>query len=240
MITIILIQTKKHNHDEEHHGHDHHEDADDHHGHEHDGHDHSHAAAPEVTTTSLLEEDESKEVTSLLVQFKGHSYQALNMQRSINENTDMQAATPAIEINRLHSMMGVGTDALWQLALIIIFVSGLSVFIALFNSLKDRKYELALMRVMGATRSTLFLLILVEGLLLAGIGFLLGIALSHIGMEFFAGYLKTAYRYSFSGMIFLKEEIFLLAGALLVGLVAAIIPAVQAFRTDISTTLSKE
>jgi len=161
------------------------------------------------------------------------------MQRNINENTDMQAATPAFEINRLYSMMGTGTDALQMLAYVIVFVSGLSIFISLFSSLRERKYELALMRVMGASPTKIFALIVLEGLVLAVLGYLIGIALSHIGMEILAKYMSDAYRYSFSGALFLKEELYLLFGALGIGFVAAIIPAIQAKNTDISRTLGK-
>ncbi|MFN7116847.1 MAG: ABC transporter permease [Saprospiraceae bacterium] len=180
-----------------------------------------------------------RDITSVLVKFKGRSYQALNMQRSINENTDLQAATPAIEINRLYSMMGVGEEALRALALVIIFVSGLSVFISLYSSLKERRYELALMRVMGSSPGRLFVLIVLEGLLLAAIGYVIGIALSHFSMELLAGYMKESYRYSFSGFEFLTEEIYLLLAALGIGFIAAVIPAIQAMRTDISTTLAE-
>jgi putative ABC transport system permease protein len=57
-------------------------------------------------------------------------------------------------------------------------------------------------------------------------------------MEVLANFMKSSYRYSFSGMVFLKEEIYLLLGALGIGIVAAIIPAIQASRTDISKTLT--
>jgi putative ABC transport system permease protein len=151
----------------------------------------------------------------------------------------MQAATPALEINRLFEMMGVGEQALRALALLIIVVSGLSIFIALFNSLKERKYELALMRVMGAGRTKLFTLIIIEGLLLSVIGFIVGIVLSHSAMQLLAKYMSDAYRYTFSGMTWLKEEWYLLFGALVIGFLAAIIPAFTAYKTDISRTLSK-
>jgi len=111
-------------------------------------------------------------------------------------------------------------------------------FISLFSSLKDRKYELALMRVMGSSPSKLFYLIILEGLILAVLGFLIGIFLSHVGMSVLSRYLEDAYRYAFSGWDFLREEWYLLAGALLIGFLAAIIPAIQASRTEISRTLS--
>ena len=130
-------------------------------------------------------------------------------------------------------------EFLRKLALIIVLVSAFSIFISLFSSLKDRKYELALMRVMGASRGKLFFLIVLGGLILAVIGYVIGIAMSHFSMEILAGQMQDAYKYSFTGKTFLTEEIYLLIGALLTGFVAAIIPAFQAFNTDISETLSR-
>ena len=234
-----------HDHDgdgEEDHAPEDHDDHDhaghDHSGHDHTGHDHDHDADAAMEIPPLWEM-EDKEITALLIQFKGRSFQTLNLARNINDNTDMQAAVPAIEINRLYSMMGVGMDALEWLARIIVFVSGLSIFIALFQSLRERKYELALMRVMGATPGKLFVLIILEGLLLAVLGYILGILLSHLSMGILGDYMSDEYKYSFQAWSFLKEEGYLLLGALVIGFVAAVIPAIQARNTDISETLSK-
>jgi putative ABC transport system permease protein len=180
-----------------------------------------------------------KEITSLLLQFNGHNIMTLNLQRMINQNTKMQAATPAIEITRLYSLMGVGQDALSWLAFIIMAVSGLSIFISLYSSLSERRYELALMRTMGASPGKLFAMIILEGLLLATLGYGLGLLISHFGMELLAGEMKAAYRYTFTGLTFLPEELYLLFGALGLGFVAAVIPAIQARNTDISKTLAE-
>ncbi|RMG80412.1 MAG: FtsX-like permease family protein [Bacteroidetes bacterium] len=213
------------------------------HEHEHDhDHEHDHEHSADTTQTdllqSLLEAPEDKEITSVLLQFKSRNFQALNMGRNINENTDLLAATPAIELNRLHLQMDLGTKALNILAWVIVFVSGLSVFISLYASLKDRKYELALMRVMGASPGKIFFLILLEGLILATLGYLAGTLVGHLGMEILAAFMRDSYRYSFTGLQFLSEEIYLFAGALAIGFFAALLPAIQAKNTDISETLS--
>jgi putative ABC transport system permease protein len=217
---------------------------------DHDDHDnHEHAALPTSNfklqtnetdaRTRLLTADSSKQITALLLQFKVRNVQTLNFQRNLNANTDMQAATPALEINRLFEMMGVGESALKALASVIVIVSGLSIFIALFNSLRERRYELALLRVMGSGRERLFLLIILEGLLLSFMGFVIGIVLSHGAMQLLGKYMTDAYRYTFSGKIWLPEEWGLLIGALLIGFLAAVIPAFSAYKTDISRTLAK-
>jgi putative ABC transport system permease protein len=234
-----------HDHDHEHEGHNHDDHAEhnhdhDHEGHSHDDHDHdSHDGHAHDNSNADLLYHADKEITSILIQYKNRTnFQALNFGRNINENTDMQAASPAIEINRLYSMIGVGTDALRSLALLIAFVSALSIFISLFKSMRERKYELALIRVMGAGRKKIFSMIMLEGLMLAVIGFIFGTIISHAGMEIMSSYLKQDFRYNFTGMMFLPQEWFVLGISLALGLVAAFIPAWQASGTDIHRTLS--
>jgi putative ABC transport system permease protein len=197
-----------------------------HHHEEGEEHDHEEEVAPD------------RQITSLLLQFKARNYQALNLARNINENTNLQAASPALELNRVYSQLGVGMDALQALAYVIVVVSALSIFISLYSSLRERRYELSLMRVMGASRRKLFALIVLEGLLLAMLGFALGFVLSHGSMHLLAGFMKESYRYTFTGFTFLSVEVYVLAGALLTGFLAALIPAIQASRTDISRTLA--
>ena len=203
---------------------------------EHAAHlDHDHEYAEEEKPLAAYED---QSITSLLVQFRGRNIQALNMARNINENTNFQAATPAIEINRLYTLLGVGEEALKALAMLIIFVSGLSIFISLFSSLRERKYELAVMRTLGARPGFLCQLIIFEGIVIAVLGFLCGIALSHGSMIILADFLEKSYRYDFSASLFLMEEIYLFGGSLIIGIIAAIIPAFQASKTDIHATLA--
>jgi putative ABC transport system permease protein len=203
-----------------------------------EGHDH-HDHADIITNEALLAHPEQS-ITSILVQYKSKTnYQALNMPRAINENTAMQAASPAYEINKLFDLIGVGTNGLKAIALLIGLVSAMSIFISLYKSLKERKYELALIRVMGGKRSSIFALIIVEGLVLALIGWAIGTLLSHIGIEVLAQYLKSDFRYSFTGWKWLSVEWLLLLGSLLLGLISALIPAYKASKTDIQQTLSE-
>jgi len=231
------------------HGEDEHDHGEDEHGHsDHDhahGGDHNHTeVAPSdeyrgrITAEQLLATPE-EDITALLIRYKNNNHLTLSLPRSINENTDLQAANPAYEINRVYAMMGTGTEALRALAILIAIVSGLSVFFSLLSSLKDRKYELSLLRVMGAGRGTLFLLIILEGLLLAVLGYALGFLLAHIGAGIFAGMIADEYQYSINALRILPTEIWIALAALLIGVLASILPAWQAYRTDIHETLSQ-
>jgi putative ABC transport system permease protein len=186
----------------------------------------------------LLAADPEKEISSLLVRYKNaSSFQALNFPRNINENTGLQAANPAYEINEVRRQFDSGQRILGILVLAITIVSSLSIFIALYSSLRERRYELALLRVLGSGRVRLFALIITEGLLVAVIGYLLGIALSHGILAFIAGNVSDDFRYSLDAGRFMAEEGWLLAIALLIAFLAALVPAIGAARTEIGETL---
>lgn len=210
-------------------------DEDGHAGHDHASHEHTGNHAPK----SLMEEDPEMEITSLLVRYQNaSSFQALNFPRNINENTELLAANPAYEISEVRRQFDSGQRILGILVLAITIVSALSIFIALFTSLRERRYELALMRTMGAGRGELFLLIILEGLIVAVIGYVLGLLLSHGIMAALAANVQDDFRYTVSATRFLNEEGYLFVAALFIGFLAAVLPAIQASRTDIADTLT--
>jgi putative ABC transport system permease protein len=180
-----------------------------------------------------------REITSALIQFR-NPMGLIALPRQINQNTNMQAALPSIEINRLFSLLGVGLETLKALAFIIIVIAGISVFISLYNALKERKYEMALLLSMGATRTRLFLMLLFEGLILAISGYFLGVFLSRVGMFVFSRAAERDFHYSIVNFALLPEEFYLLAGAITIGLLAATIPSLGVYRLNISRTLAEE
>jgi putative ABC transport system permease protein len=161
----------------------------------------------------------------------------MTLPRMLNETTNLQATIPALEINRLMKLLGIGVTTLQALAVGIMFISGFSVFIALYNRLRERRYELALMRSLGCSRLRLFGMLIAEGLLLALAGFAGGVLLSRSALWLLnstaAQDFHLVFRYDF-----IAAEMALLAVALLVGLLAALIPAAKAFRMDLSTALA--
>ena len=242
-----------HNHDHDH-GHDHNHEHGHSHNHDHDhGHDHHHEHGPGCghhhdlhsaedqkgsNRVEYLLDFHDENITAILLKFSGRNIQTLNMARQINENTNMMAASPAYEINRLFDMMGTGIDAIGALGWIIAIVSGFSIFISLFQSLNRRKYELALIRVMGSSRMGVFSLVILEGLWIAVMGYVAGMVLSKVGMFAVAGMIESGYRYAIEPMTFMQADWLLLGASLIIGFVAALIPAILAMRTDIAKTLS--
>lgn len=183
-------------------------------------------------------EDQGLEITALLVRYTSPAAISV-IPRLVNQSTNMQAASPAIESSRIFSLLGVGLDSLEVLAYAIMVIAALSVFISLYNALKNRKYDLAIMRTMGATQTKLFALIIVEGLIITLIGGIFGLAFGHLILAYIST--QTSQSADFiNAFEFYPFELIILTGAISIGIIAAIIPAFKAYNTTISKTLSSK
>jgi putative ABC transport system permease protein len=209
-------------------------------------HDHKEEAAHEEEAGEEHHDHEAeeaempkREITSALIKFRS-PMGLMSMPRNINQNSKLQAALPSIEVNRLFELLGIGIDGLQILAAVIMLISGISVFVSLYNSLKERKYEMALMLSMGASRTRLFLMLLLEGILLALFGFIAGIFLSRVGIMLISNQLSKKFHFDVSQLNLQTGEIYLFAGALTIGILAAALPSVNIYRLNISRTLAEE
>lgn len=182
--------------------------------------------------------DAERELTALLVQYAS-PLAAMSMPRWVNSQSELQAAQPAFEAAKLFRLVGVGVDVLRGIAVIVLLSAALSMFVALYNALEERKTDLAILRTLGARPSKLFFLLLAEGLLLAFTGAALGWLLGHAAVEVLGRVLAEDQNLSLSGLIVTSDEAWLALAALGVGFIAALIPAIRAYRTDIAHTLAQ-
>lgn len=177
-----------------------------------------------------------REITSMLIQYRNPA--AIGMfPRLVNQQTAMQAASPAMESARLFSLLGIGIDSLQVLAYVIMLMAALSVFISLYNALKSRKYDLAIMRTLGASQGKLFGMVVAEGILLTFVGALMGIAIGHIAL-YLIGAETDGTATLLETLVFLPQEGWLVLIGVAIGFTAAVIPAIKAYRTSISQILS--
>jgi len=206
----------------------------------HEEHNHEHHEHAELNLEELLAniDPKDREITAIL--FPNLSGNAkIGVLNNANNQPNMMAVDPAPEIallkNKLTPFVSIIIAISWFITVIAMF----SVFIGLLNSLRGRKYEIALMRVLGASKAKVLVSILFEGIILSVLGYLLCLVLSHAGMELIGNWMQNEYQYEFTGWIFLNSELIYLLVAIAIGLVSALIPAYKAYNTDISETLSK-
>jgi len=187
---------------------------------------------------SIAGGDSTKEITSMLIQYRS-PMGAVMMPRLVNSQSNMQAASPAFETARLFTILGVGVEIVLGFAYVLIFISALSIFIALYNSLKERKYDLAIMRTMGASRSNLFVTIVLEGSTLTLLGSIAGLFMGHGTLLLLAALIDDVQKAGVNGFVFYITEWWILGGSLTLGFICSLLPAIQAYRTDISRVLAE-
>jgi putative ABC transport system permease protein len=196
---------------------------------------HEKATALDEEDQKILEQE--REITLALITYKS-PLAAVTFPRFINTTTEMQAAAPAVEITRLLRMVGVGTDVLRGFGAVLLLTAGLSVFIALWNAVRERRADLAMLRMLGAPPAKVAGLVLCEALLLAAMATALGLLGGHVLATLVGGWLQAERSLPLTGWLWLPFEYWLPLLAALVATVAAALPAWEAYRLDVTTLLN--
>lgn len=189
--------------------------------HEHHGEGEDHAGA-----------DDEREVTLALVRYRS-PLAAVSLPRYVNSRTELQAAAPALEIARLLGLLGLGADVLRAFAAVLLTSAALSVFIALWSAVRERRGDLAVLRLLGAPPAKVAALLLLEalwlGLLAAALGLLAGQGL----VAALAWLLQLDHSLLIGGMTWSATLWLVPAVALGVALAAALLPALGAYRISV-------
>jgi putative ABC transport system permease protein len=180
--------------------------------------------------------DPGTQITALLI-FYSTPRAAIQLPRIINDNTNMQAASPAFETHRLFSLIGRGVSAARWLAWIIIAISGINLFIHLANTLNQSIHEIALIRALGAYRIKVMALLVLQGIWLALAGWALGIV---VAKTIFILVVQSNAPVIGTFSVLNLNDLILLAYALLAGILASLPPAIKAYRSDIHYILGNE
>ena len=185
-------------------------------------------------TRKLLPIDK-REVTAILLR----SDFAMGMQKQINKTPSAQAVSPIQEIGSLLQMFIQPIQwALLTLTLLVCVVSAVSILVSIYNSMSERTRDIAVMRALGASRDTVLFVILFEASIIA----ILGGAIGWIGGHALAAWAsplveaRTGVKLTFLSIHY-PNELWIIPGLVLTGILAGIIPALVAYRTDVSKSL---
>ncbi len=192
------------------------------------------AADPQERT--VLEAE--REVTALLVRYATPLAAAL-LPRQVNAEPALMAAVPANELARLFAVVGVGVDALRTFGGILIGAALLALFVGLMNALEERRYDLAIMRLLGASRARVAALLLVEAWLLAAVALASGLALGLLAVQVAGAWLAQARSFALTPLAWTPELALVIAAAVAAATLAALVPAWRASKMDVHATLAQ-
>lgn len=193
---------------------------------DHGAHDDDHEAEHDT------EHDAAREVTMALVQYTT-PMAALSFPRYVNTQTALQAAAPALEVTRLLHMLGLGTDVLRAFAGVLLLTAALSVFIALWSAVRERRADLAVLRMLGAPPAKVAALLLCEALWLGLLAAALGLLLGQGFAAALAWFLQLDHSLLIGGLVWPAELAWVPVLALGVSLGAALLPAWGAYALSV-------
>lgn len=178
-----------------------------------------------------------REVTLALVRYKT-PLAAVSFPRFVNANTPMQAAAPALEVARLMRMLGVGTELIQGLGAVLLLTAAMGVFIALWSAVRERRSDLAMLRMLGARPRRIAALLLCEALWLALLASVLGLLAGHAVTALVGQMLQAERSLPVSGWQWIAQEAWIPVAAIVAAAVAALIPAISAYRVDAAQLLN--
>lgn len=206
------------------------------------GHDHAHHEHEPLS-------DEQKEVTAILVRTydpldpemrSNVRDMVLELPEVINEEPVAQAVMPAQVISDLFDgIVGNVQLLLLILAVLVVVVAGIGILVSIYNSMNDRRREIAIMRALGAGRLTVMSVILMESILLSLGGGVLGLLLGHGLIGLLAPRIAAQTGVMVGALQFqLVAELMLIPGLIVLATLVGLLPAVAAYRTDVARSLT--
>ncbi len=182
---------------------------------------------------------DEKEITSLLIRFKSPRG-LLPFLRRINERTSMQASLPKYELHKLYAYTSIGFKTISLIAYLILVISCITLFISLYKMVKERAFDLAILRTYGARNFQLIKMVFYEGFIVVFSSFLLGFLLLKIGLRFVLYFMKSNEQQNILTALPFQDVLqigFLILILVIISVSCAIYPIIK---MDVSKILSNE
>ena len=159
--------------------------------------------------------------------------------RRLVENLDVQVAYPSFEISRLFdTIVGDIQKVLYLFAVMVIIVAGIGMTVSIYNSMNERRQEIAIMRALGARRGTIMSIILLESILLSLGGGVIGVFIGHGLIAAVGPKIASAVMVVVNPWDFQAAELILIPGLIALASLVGYLPAVVAYRTDVAQSLN--
>jgi putative ABC transport system permease protein len=182
---------------------------------------------------------DEKEITSLLIHFKSLRG-LLPFIRRINERTNMQASIPKYELHKLYKYTSVGFKTISLIAYLILVISCITLFISLYKMVKERAFDLAILRTYGASNFQLIKMVFYEGLIVVFSSFLLGFLLLKIGLRFALYFMKSNNQQNILTALSIQDVLQIAMLILIMVIISVSCAIYPIIKMDVSKILSNE
>lgn len=189
-------------------------------------------AHAEVEAHDELSEIASGDITAILVKPVGYG-EANELWRRFYTGTTAQAAFPGGELGALFDLLNQGQRLLQAVSILTGVLAVMTLFLAVYSAADNRERLIAAMRLVGAPRTTIFVVVVIEGVVIAFVGALLGRILGYGVSAVIASQITAQSAVPVTIRWLANAEVWFWLIPIVAGAVASIIPAIQAYRTDL-------
>ena len=183
-----------------------------------EGDDHDHVAGGQVTAVLVL---------------PAGFIEANELWREFYTGSEAQAVFPGRELGALFDLLNQGQEILILVGYLAAAMAALTLFLAIYSATESRQQLLAILRGVGAGRRTVVLVVLVETVLIALLGALLGRILGYVTASLIATELVRQSAIPLSINYLGNIEPVLWLAPLILGILAGLLPAWQAYRVNV-------
>ena len=176
-----------------------------------------------------------KAITAALVGVKS-PLQTFALQRSINEypQEPLLAILPGVALQELWSIVGIAETALLAVSAMVVVTALIGMMATIFSSLNERRREMAIFRAMGARPFTILSMLVLEAMVMAALGAILGLALVYIGLSVAQPLLDSAFGLWVPIEAPSMREAWVLLAVVLAGAIVSLVPAMRAYRMSLA------
>jgi putative ABC transport system permease protein len=206
----------------------------------HAGHDHAHDVRRDISALIVRTKIENSDPRTIQLASKITAQMAndVNAGRIGKHGNLAQAVSPAAVLTQLlETMVGKIQMILLILAVLVVIEAGIGIMVSMYNSMSDRKHDIAIMRALGASRLTVMSIILLESILLALGGGLFGLVVGHGLVAAISTTVAESSGVFISGLDFRPVELVLIPALVVLATLVGYLPAMYAYKTDVAKSL---
>ena len=178
---------------------------------------------------------EPQAITAALVGVKSR-LKVFGLKRSINEYTQepLLAILPGVALQELWQIVGIAETALIGVSIMVVVTALIGMMATIFSSLNERRREMAIFRAMGARPRVVLGLLVLEAVLMAALGAILGLALLYLGLFVGQPLIDSAFGLWLPIEAPTLRELWAMFGVVVSGAIVSMVPALRAYRMSLA------
>lgn len=176
-----------------------------------------------------------KAITAALVGVES-PLQTFALQRAINEYKEepLLAILPGVALQELWAIVGIAETALLAVSAMVVVTALIGMMATIFSSLNERRREMAIFRAMGARPYTILSMLVLEAMVMAAVGAMLGVVLLYIGLVIAQPILDSAFGLWLPIEAPTLREFWVILGVVGAGAIVSLVPALRAYRMSLA------